>query len=488
MEHAGEGDGDRRGGARGRGKSSWTPGTEHQPLRRPQVPAGSLHQVNEMLNNASIHDVVKNSPLSADAPEFVPKGFVAPQQNGQGWQRPSVQERLNVARSGGQGMGYAQHHPGSRPHAHLAQSPFGYGESEYSCQLYPRYESGFSNYDRDQAPRNSENSRGEQGINALVRQLWTAMQTLTRNPDQFDDLIVPLVCGITPHLKSEEDTEAIVSTIIENCIRDSNFRYSGVRLCSHLDAVETPSENNPSIFRTKLYGWCRQEKEMQMSTWPKGPEHSPEHENNCHGLMLSLAELVAQMDPHPASILGKLLVELISHILKNPGPNSAKSICQSLKLAGQYLERDSTTNRQEIERVMRELTDLVTKGQVDVHVGRMVNSVQELRNGNWGRGVSFNDSQAVDVNSASVGTQQKVKQSSEQLDEPVLYGPDGMVLSAEERRFCQHLSGLHAGEDWIPPTETPQQEEDEDDMIADAYEEFLKLAPNKKDSSVNREK
>lgn len=191
------------------------------------------------------------------------------------------------------------------------------------------------------------------------------------------------------------------------------------------------------------------------------------------------------MDSHPASILGKLLVDLISNTLKNPGPNSAKYICQSLKLAGQYLERDSTTNRQEIERVMRELTDLVTKGQVDVHVGRMVNSVQELRSGNWGRGVSFNDSVAVDVNPANV-PQQKLKQPSQQLDEAVLYGPDGMVLSAEERRFCQDLSS-HDGEDWTPNMEPAQQEEDEDDMIADAYEEFLKLAPNKNDNSnVNR--
>lgn len=48
--------------------------------------------------------------------------------------------------------------------------------------------------------------------------------------------------------------------------------------------------------------------------------------------MLCLAELVAQMDSHPASILGKLLIEVISTALKNPGPNTAKFICQSLKV------------------------------------------------------------------------------------------------------------------------------------------------------------
>ncbi|XP_015114660.1 polyadenylate-binding protein-interacting protein 1 isoform X2 [Diachasma alloeum] len=496
MEHAGEGDGggDRRGAGRGRGRNSWTPGTEHQQLRRPQIPnqTGAVHQINEMFNNASINDVVKNSELSVDAPEFVPKGFVAPQLNGQGWPRHSVQERLTAARSG-QGMPHAHHHYGSHhqyPY-HVQQMPYHhqYGESEHPSQSYQRYESGYGNYDRNQGPRLPENSRVDQTLQGSLSHLSTAMQTLTRNPDQFDNLVVPLVCTITPHLKNKESTEAIVNAIIQKCIIDSNFRYSGARLCSHLDAVETPSKDNPSIFRTALYERCRDENDNQSTNWPKIVEHTPDDERKCHGLMLSLAELVAQMDSHPASILGKVLVDLISNTLKNPGPNSAKYICQSLKLAGQYLERDSTTNRQEIERVMRELTDLVTKGQVDVHVGRMVNSVQELRSVNWGRGVSFNDSVAVDVNPGNVQVQQKLKPSSQQVDEPVLYGPDGMVLSAEERRFCQDLSSHDAGDDWASSLETPQQEEDEDDMIADAYEEFLKLAPNKNDNSnVNRGK
>lgn len=192
--------------------------------------------------------------------------------------------------------------------------------------------------------------------------------------------------------------------------------------------------------------------------------------------MLSLAELSAQMDTRPASILGKLLVEVISIALKNPGPNSAKYICQSLKvkypiiinkindinlnlflylfmiifnitlqLAGQYLERDST-NRQDIERVMRELTELVIDGRVDAHVGRMVNSVKELRNGNWGRVVSSHGPTPADINQ-TVNIQQQQQQQAQQFDEPVLYGPDGTVLSAEERRFCQDLANLDEGPD-----------------------------------------
>lgn len=103
------------------------------------------------------------------------------------------------------------------------------------------------------------------------------------------------------------------------------------------------------------------------------------------------------------------------------------------QLAGQYLERDSSTNREEIERVMRELTELVTQGRVDVHVGRMVNSVVELRSDNWGRVVPSHGPNPVEP-SPPVPDHQLPQHS---FNEPVLYGPDGTVLSAEESSFCQ---------------------------------------------------
>ena len=79
---------------------------------------------------------------------------------------------------------------------------------------------------------------------------------------------------------------------------------------------------------------------------------------------------------------------------------------------------------------MRELTELVTEGRVDVHVGRMVNSVRELRSGNWGRLPSHGPT-PVEQSPAIEQLPQHL------LDEPVLYGPDGTVLSAEESSFCQ---------------------------------------------------
>ena len=100
-----------------------------------------------------------------------------------------------------------------------------------------------------------------------------------------------------------------------------------------------------------------------------------------------------------------------------------------LQLAGQTLERDNSGNRSEMEQVMRTLSDLVIQGRVDSHVGRMVTSVSELRSGNWG--VSSHP---------PVNVESKETSSSQIVDEPIFYGPDGEIITDEESRFLEDLA------------------------------------------------
>lgn len=119
------------------------------------------------------------------------------------------------------------------------------------------------------------------------------------------------------------------------------------------------------------------------------------------------------------------------------------------------LEKDKSRNK-DMENMMRALTELVNNGQVDTHVGNMVNSVHELRK-DWGKNTSncdlsgssnvlFNEVQrqpeqlgASNYNSSEtepLKIQHPVTQEV-QLDEPVMYGPDGEILTAEESEFLE---------------------------------------------------
>lgn len=93
-------------------------------------------------------------------------------------------------------------------------------------------------------------------------------------------------------------------------------------------------------------------------------------------------------------------------------------------MAGGTLERENSELKAEMELVMRRLSDLVNQGKVDVHVSRLVSSVTELRSGNWLGQI--------------VPSQVEEKQSSSQaINEPVYFGPDGQVLTEEERIFLE---------------------------------------------------
>ncbi|XP_012271103.1 polyadenylate-binding protein-interacting protein 1 [Orussus abietinus] len=496
---------------RGRGRGSWNPlnnSGQRFALRRPRNSTSENHgpDSSKPQNKESINEVVKNSRLSADAAEFVPKSQVVQvqplMQNAPVYvPRPSVQNRLarqpqNDRQDHRQRQTQQQIY-GSRQQTHQQYALMQHQQQQHmqyqqyvDTSRYPRYgqrthepdygnsDGGAGDFREQQQVLGSESNDQGTGLTGTIRRLECAMRNLTACPGRFDLLVAPLVDIVSPYLDRQSPCHQIVSAILQQSITEGNFRYSGARLCTHLDTVTSSNDRATSVFRETLYARCHEETESQALAWVQRSEDSEESEKKCHGLILFLAELVAQMESSSALVLGKLLIMLISVVLKRPAPNSAKHICQALKLAGQTLERDSTGSRGEMERVMHALTELVIQGHVDQHVSRMVQGVRELRNCNWGRVVAPHVPVPLDPDRSS--------NTPQQTDEPVLYGPDGNVLSAEERTFLQE----NAWEDECREPDLADGDEegnsDEDAIIAAAYEEFLKLAPNQSDDKVRR--
>lgn len=121
-------------------------------------------------------------------------------------------------------------------------------------------------------------------------------------------------------------------------------------------------------------------------------------------------------------------------------------------MAGYVLEKDKSRSK-DMENMMRALTDLVNKGQVDKHVGNMVSNVHELRK-DWGKTVSYDSSEKNNLKPLSEMQQQPgqgdvpncytleadcpvVPSNVDQVDQAVFYGPDGLVLSLDEERFLR---------------------------------------------------
>ncbi|KAG7197138.1 hypothetical protein KM043_007224 [Ampulex compressa] len=455
---------------------------EAQTLRRPHVStiaqnSGDNRSLEENKSeHVNLHDIVKNSTLSVDAAEFIPKdsALKAPVRQMPAQSRPkySAQNRIDMVRdlpNHVQLMAtqYSANNYDIPEGQHRYENPIQHQNANQhaNVEAYDRYNTGAGDYNnRHQGTRVDEKNNSLDLTNMLL-QLKRIMHDLIWNPGYFGSLVPPLIVNIRHFFTSPSQFQEIIRVIIQESINEGNFRYSGARLCVCLDACVDGNEQ--ASFRETLNVLCKEEMQRQAIAWQKNNDHTDEAQRKCHGLILFLAELVAQMKDGPAFCLGELLVQLITVVLKKPAPNSVKHICQALKLAGQTLERDKRGSRKEMENMMRALTELVTEGRVDSHVGRMVHSVHELRNGNWGQGTSNHDSSMVET--------KQVTESQGILDEPVFYGPDGQVLSPEETKFLQDFQT----ELEILDNERDADDADiEDDEIFEAYEEFLKTLPH----------
>lgn len=77
---------------------------------------------------------------------------------------------------------------------------------------------------------------------------------------------------------------------------------------------------------------CKLESKIQEIEWQKRSEENFD-QRKCYGLILFLAELVAQMDKDFASDISEILLVLIVKILRRPTSDITKYICQVLKVS-----------------------------------------------------------------------------------------------------------------------------------------------------------
>lgn len=88
------------------------------------------------------------------------------------------------------------------------------------------------------------------------------------------------------------------------------------------------------IYLRRCYVRCKCETQLLEPDWLNKPEEEREARQwKCNGLILFLAELVAQMDEAYAFTLGELLVLSITIVLQRPASSSVKYICQALKVS-----------------------------------------------------------------------------------------------------------------------------------------------------------
>ncbi|CAL1679406.1 unnamed protein product [Lasius platythorax] len=484
----------------GRGHRGWS--QSNSGLRRPHCASITHNQpstgpTSPITVEQNLED--KKFSLSPQAAEFVPRAMLrhsplsppASESNASPIPQPvhpysksSVQDRLRIARETPMNV-HVSHSVDDNALEDALQQQCNVQDSQRGN--YNKYKDDQCNLNENKKKEEEQNEEEEAYNFEICQHLDDIINIISVNPAEFTSLIPPFINKLRWD-RNMRCLQTVVTTIIKSSIDESNFRYNGARFCKYLDnTLEDCKELfmfSKELFRELLFFQCKLETRFEESNWQRQSEEERD-QKKCNGLILFLAELVAQMDESYAFTLGELLVWFITKVLQRPASNSVKYICQALKLAGHVLEKDKSRSK-DMENMMRALTELVNNGQVDTHVGNMVNSVHELRK-DWGKRVSN-----CDLSGTSNALSNKVQQQPDQLgasnynsfgintaplrevqlDQPVMYGPDGEILSAEESKFLQDNIKLDFDDQRL--SEEEFEDDNYDDEIAAAYEEFLR--------------
>ncbi|KAL6261204.1 hypothetical protein P5V15_008729 [Pogonomyrmex californicus] len=472
----------------GRGRSQLYP----EKLRRPRNATASQSSTGSnsstTITTTQLDQKEKKYVLSPQAAEFVPRFRLSqsslPQPPYQKIES-SIQDRIRLAREA----------PPNVPLPPEKEVSVLENSFEQQCNIQNKNIGNYNNHEIDQYDNEDKQQNEETCKETYLfeEDLYIIIDILIVNPAEFSNLVPPFI----DRIMSSGDVyflQIVMTTIIEWSIAESNFRYNGARFFEYWDTslgnFKEYHKFSKELFRDSLCYQCKWQTGIFIPEWFKQPEDQRD-QRKCNGLILFLAELVAQMDESYAFILGEILISFITKVLQRPASSSVKYICQALKLAGHVLEKDKSRSK-DMENMMRALTELVNNGQVDTHVGNMVNSVHELRK-DWGNASNCDLSKsnnsllneiprqpdqlgASNYNSPEMSNallkdvQYPVSQQIS-LNQPVMYGPDGEILSAEESEFLQEHVKSEDQEIW----EGEEIEDDNfDDEIAIAYEEFLK--------------
>lgn len=271
---------------------------------------------------------------------------------------------------------------------------------------------------------------------------------VTTSPGSFEFESDLLLRDLNNWATNAAVTRKVSLMIVEESITQPNFRYSGARLCSIL--IKKCEAMKMETFWDNLNSVLRKEREKATFLLHEDPER-------LRGFLMFLAELFVQLEGETS--LCTEICYIIDLLLFNEMPDNVKRVCQTLKLSGRYIDSADPVS---MDRIMNKLNKLTNKATCDKSLSCQIMSVAELRGANWGSNVNEVPNQSSESSGVNVG------------GEPIFYGPDGSILSAEESKFLEenYHDVQTAGEDDMVIWDY----EDPMNGLDDAFEEFLRFS------------
>ncbi|XP_018322542.2 polyadenylate-binding protein-interacting protein 1 isoform X2 [Agrilus planipennis] len=291
----------------------------------------------------------------------------------------------------------------------------------------------------DQVSFNNENYIVEI-CNDDLQSLHEIIFRITQDPGEYDSALDVVQKVVEPYLEDVEFLGKLANLIVEQALLIPSFSYSAARLCLFM-------EEQSGLFKPGLVLLCQ--KKIDQLPYDQG-------------LTLFLAELYAQQ--YAEEMYGTLLLKCLKNLVKVENciqesgdfPNNLKVACQVLKLTGSLLDAHYT---KDVDYIFDQLE--LSKNHLSDSLKSLVQCVVNLRSTNWGK------TNANHIENNKITSQLGKDVNYQYNTEGVFYGPDGIELTLEERKWLDDMTddGSDTDLDLNP-------EMDEEMQIA--YKQFLR--------------
>ncbi|RUS76240.1 hypothetical protein EGW08_016013 [Elysia chlorotica] len=351
---------------------------------------------------------VVDSKLSADAKEFIPRGQTV-------YQDPTLYTDGSASLS----VEAAEFYPGTL-------EDFSYNDFYQNADYDQSYlVNNFGNMALNhQGYGTNLSSTGDPVLDKFNETLYI----LNLHPANMEEYLRPICELIQRGQGGNTDVGNMVESLFEQSIIESNFRYTGARICQYLttNLKDTPQFEG---FHKTFIRRCQKEYEKRNDL----VNGSSEEQERLRGLAMFMAEvfLNVQVTTEDGSVrrlafLPRILMDLAQCVMSKPDDPNIKCVCQLFKLSGALIEDEVKVKPEEcatFEEIFSRFQSLQESTAISEDAKFRITSVVNLKEDDWNRKMSSPVKNSTEFNSDL---------SSFQSQEPVFYNNAGERCSRQE--------------------------------------------------------
>lgn len=207
-----------------------------------------------------------------------------------------------------------------------------------------------------------------------VMEVQKAIKSLSDVPEEFYEVLVPLVTELNKHVQSPSILKAVVQEIFETSVNTSQFRYSGARMCCYL-SQHLLLKNGGGNFLKELIDRCLKE---YASVSTAGGFQTLNH---LMGFILFMGELLVCMKDveEIRRAFPEKLEDLLMTLTSNQSTNAFRCVIQCLKLTGAILDELVP----QAGELYLEIERFIDDSKIPESVQTQIRALLELRGRGW---------------------------------------------------------------------------------------------------------